>query len=296
MYKSPSNGLKTYFGNIKLNKLTTTMIQDYINGLHDSGLSSKTIKNRVMLLHVMLSKAIKLNYLKKGFNPAEEVELPRIIKKQIEAYSIDEVKKLLETADRDGSENLRLIVYIMLGTGIRKGEICSLRHESIDLEKKQLYITENRVQANGKVVTKEPKSAAGVRTIALPDTVVSIIKEAITNYKKRKLLHGEKFVDSKYLLTRSTGEPLSPDRVYNIYRHFMEAHPELRYLSLHKLRHSFASIAIANNTDIKTLQETLGHSNASVTLDTYSHGYMDKKVNQAQMLNNAIFANKKIDL
>ncbi|SHL45284.1 Site-specific recombinase XerD [Anaerocolumna jejuensis DSM 15929] len=297
MYNSPKNGLKKYFGDIKLDKLVTTTIQDYINNLSEEGLSSKSIKNRAMLMHVMIAKAIRLNYLKKGYNPVEEVELPKIRKKPVEAYTVEEVKKLLEIADKYGSENLKLIVYIMLGTGVRKGELCSLTHDSIDLEKKQLFITNNRVQANGIVVTKEPKSAAGVRPIALPDAVVYLIKDSITNYKKRKLLYGDKFVDSRYLITRCTGEPLSPDSVYNIYRNFMKEHSKsLRYLSLHKLRHSFASIAISNNTDIKTLQETLGHSQSSVTLDTYSHGYMEKKVSQAQMLDSTIFINSNIAL
>lgn len=293
IYFAKQYGLRDYFGNVKLSKVTTELVQDYINFLTEKGVGAKTVKNRVMLLHVIYSKAMKLNYVKRGYNPIEDVEMPKVKRKKIEAYSADEIKQILELADKDGSENLRLIMYIMLGTGIRKGELCGLTHESVNLEKKELYVNVNVIDCKGKIFVKEPKTSAGVRTISIPDTVATVIKEAMTNYKKRKLQDID-FVDSKHILVKKNGEPLYPDSVYNIYRNFMKAHPEIRYLSMHKLRHSYASINLANNVDIKTLQESLGHSTASMTLDTYGHGYSQNKVIQAKLLDETIFANKKI--
>lgn len=292
MYQTPSYGLRAFFGDVRLERITTALVQDYINLLDDRNLSPKSIKNRVMLLHAIIGKGIKLNYLKRGYNPVEEVELPKLKKKKIEAYSEDEIRELLEAVDRDGTLNLKLIIYLMLGTGVRKGELCAITFDSINLEKRELYINANVVDVDGKLYIKEPKTAAGVRTIALPETVIAVIKEAMLDYKKRKL-KTTNFVDSGYLMTKPNGEQLYPDTVYNIHRRFMMSHPELRYLSLHKLRHTFASISISHNVDVKTLQETLGHSNASVTLDTYSHGYFGNKMKQADLLDDTIFSKNK---
>lgn len=74
----------------------------------------------------------------------------------------------------------------------------------------------------------------------------------------------------------------------------MKRQTEIRYLPLHKIRHTYASIAIANNADIKTVQELLGHSNASVTLNVYSHAYDSRKKEQAAMLDDLLFSNNKI--
>jgi integrase len=122
--------------------------------------------------------------------------------------------------------------------------------------------------------------------------VIAVIKEVMLDYKKRKL-KTKNFVDSGYLMTKPNGGQLYPDTIYNTHRRFMMSHPELRYLSLHKLRHTFASISISHNVDIISLKETLGHSNASVTLDTYSHGYFGNKVKQADLLDVTIFSKNK---
>lgn len=74
----------------------------------------------------------------------------------------------------------------------------------------------------------------------------------------------------------------------------MKRHTEIRYLPLHKLRHTYASISVVNNVDVKTLQEILGHSNISTTLGIYSHSYMHKKSDQAAMIDDLLFDNTKL--
>ena len=102
-------------------------------------------------------------------------------------------------------------------------------------------------------------------------------------------MFGKKFLDSGYLLTTQIGTPLTPDRVYNIYHNFMKEKSGLRYLRMHKIRHTYASLAISNNTDIKTVQEILGHASASITLNVYSHAYNEKKKSYAQKLDATLY-------
>lgn len=291
MYSAPKNGLKMYFGKYQLNKITTTLIQGYVNWLCDMQLSPKSIKNLTMLLHVMIQKAIQLNYLKKGFNPASEIVLPRKKKSKIDAYTEEELHVLLNLVDKENDPRLKIIVYVLVGTGIRRSELSGLKFNNIDIDKKEIEINHSRVNVYGKDWEKAPKTEAGNRIISIPDEVAKVIADEMHRYKVNKLKYGEKFIDSQYLLVFDDGTPCSVRSVYNFYKKFMDKNKsEIRYLSPHKLRHTFASLTVKNHGDIKALQETLGHSSASVTLDTYSHAYKEAKEKQAQVLNDVVFS------
>lgn len=291
MYYTKKNGIKKYLGNIKLENLDTADVQAYVKVLMDDGRSPKTIKNRIMFLHAMLEKAMKLNYIRRGYNPAEGCDLPKVVTKQVDVYTVDEVRQLLAAANLQSNLNIKLIINLLVGSGIRKSELCSLKHDSFDFTNGTVKIDTARVSAQGKIYLKETKSQSGTRTIPLPISVIELVKQSIADYKKRKLKYGSDFIDSCYLLTTKYGKPLTPDGVYNLYRNFMTKQPELRYLPMHKIRHTYASIAIANNADIKTVQELLGHASASVTLNVYSHAYHSKKREQADKLDDMLFSN-----
>ena len=125
---------------------------------------------------------------------------------------------------------------------------------------------------------KEPKTASSVRVIPITDTLCTLIKKTRNDYYKKKFAKGEDFVDSKALFTDNSGNPLRSESLSNEYKDFMDSHAdEIRYLNLHALRHTFASLALKNNADIKSVQAILGHADASTTLNTYACAYQDKK-------------------
>lgn len=290
LYYNEVNGLKKTFGNIELSKIKPLTIQKYVNEMRDNGVSPKTIRNYVMLLHTMFNKAMRLRYIKRDFNPTEEVDLPKVRRPRVEAYTEEELKILLKLMDECDDEILSACVKIMVGTGIRRGEVCGLRIENYSSENKEIEITETIVHAGKKDVVKEPKSDSGNRTISLPDTVVGVLDDLILRYKKNKIKYGKHFKDSGYILCKEDGSPFPPTLLTNRFKKYMDKHTdELRYLSLHKLRHTFASLSIKHNMDIKALQETLGHSDASTTLNTYSHGYKSAKQNQAKIMEEEVF-------
>lgn len=290
MYYNSENGLKLAFGNMQLDKIEPLQIQKFINHMLKKGKSPKTVKNYVMLMDTMFEKAIRLRYIKRGFNPVKEVDLPKIQKNEIEAYTEEELKTLLRLMDKCEDKILSACIKIIVGTGIRRGEVCGLRIENFSSERKEIKITEAIVYAENKNISKTPKSNAGRRTISLPDSVVEVIEERIREYKLNKLKLGKKFHDEGYIICHEDGSVFSPTILYNRYKKFMQKHSdELRYLSLHKLRHTFASLSISYNMDIKALQETLGHADAMTTLNTYAHGYKKEKQKQANLLDRNIF-------
>ncbi len=279
MAYNKKNGFLEFLGDIQLSKLNAIHLQRYVDFLVDSGLSGKTVKNRMMCIHGVIDKAMQLHYINKSYNFVGDVITPKIVKKQIQSYNEDEVKKLLELVDKDASSNVKLLIYLAITTGMRRSEMNALTFDDVDLKEKTINVNKARVyQHRGKCVLKEPKTASSVRVIPITDTLCTLIKKTRNDYYKKMFVKGEDFVDSKALFTDNSGNPLRSESLSNEYKDFMDSHAdEIRYLNLHALRHTFASLALKNNADIKSVQAILGHADASTTLNTYACAYQDKK-------------------
>lgn len=279
MAYNKKNGFLEFLGNIQLEKLNVIHLQRYVDFLVDSGLSAKTVKNRMMCIHGVIDKAMQLHYITMTYNYVGDVITPKIIKKQIQSYNEDEVKKLLELIDKDACDNVKLLIYLAVTTGMRRSEMNALTFDDIDLKEKTINVNKARVyQHRGKCVVKETKTASSVRVIPITNTLCTLIKKARNDYYKKMFAKGEDFVDSKALFTDDCGNPLRSETLSNEYKDFLDSHTdEIRYLNLHALRHTFASLALKNNADIKSVQSILGHADASTTLNTYACAYEDKK-------------------
>lgn len=279
MAYNKKNGFLEFLGNIQLEKLNVIHLQRYVDFLVDSGLSAKTVKNRMMCIHGVIDKAMQLHYITMTYNFVGDVITPKIVKKQIQSYNEDEVKKLLELVDKDACDNVKLLIYLAVTTGMRRSEMNALTFDDIDLKEKTINVNKARVyQHRGKCVVKETKTASSVRVIPITNTLCTLIKKARKDYYKKMFAKGEDFVDSKAMFTDDCGNPLRSETLSNEYKDFMDSHAdEIRYLNLHALRHTFASLALKNNADIKSVQSILGHADASTTLNTYACAYEDKK-------------------
>ena len=279
MAYNKKNGFLEFLGDIQLSKLNAIHLQRYVDFLVDSGLSGKTVKNRMMCIHGVIDKAMQLHYINKSYNFVGDVIAPKIVKKQIQSYNEDEVKKLLELVDKDACDNVKLLIYLAVTTGMRRSEINALTFADINLNEKTINVNKARVyQHRGKCVVKETKTASSVRVIPITNILCALIKKARNDYYKKMFAKGEDFVDSKALFTDDCGNPLRSETLSNEYKDFMDSHAdEIRYLNLHALRHTFASLALKNNADIKSVQNILGHADASTTLNTYACAYEDKK-------------------
>lgn len=232
-----------------------------------------------MCIHGVIDKAMQLHYITMTYNFVGDVITPKIVKKQIQSYNEDEVKKLLELVDKDACDNVKLLIYLAVTTGMRRSEMNALTFDDIDLKEKTINVNKARVyQHRGKCVIKETKTASSVRVIPITNILCTLIKKARNDYYKKMFAKGEDFVDSKAMFTDDCGNPLRSETLSNEYKDFMDSHAdEIRYLNLHALRHTFASLALKNNADIKSVQSILGHADASTTINTYACAYEDKK-------------------
>jgi len=149
--------------------------------------------------------------------------------------------------------------YIELATGLRRGELLGLKWEDLDLEQCTLRVQRQVSRINGEVVEAPLKTKNSYRTISLGEDAVGILK------KQRKKCGG-----SEYVFPSPTGGPISPDSVIQMLHRVLKRAglPKVRF---HDLRHTFATVALQNGVDIKTVSGMLGHYSAGFTLDTYAH-------------------------
>jgi integrase len=236
-------------GNIKLDKLKTAQLQNLYREKLGSGLSPRTVQIIHATLHKSLAQAVALFLLPR--NLAALATPPRANHREMKPLSEERVKVLLEASKGD---KLEALYVLAVTTGMRKGELLGLKWDDVDLGSRTVRV--KRTVHNGKV--HPPKTARGNRSVSLSrDAVVS-------------LEHREKL--GEWVFCTRTGNPISAQNVHN-----RSWKPLLKRACLpletrfHDLRHTCATLLLTKGVHPKIVQEMLGHSSISVTLDIYSH-------------------------
>ena len=285
---SKPHGVRNYFGNTPMKKITQKHIQEYVNYL-STCVSPKTAKNFIMLLKVIFTAAIKEHIIPEEKDPMRNIIKPRQKKRQIEAYNMEEFNLLLKLAEEDENETIKLILNLALLSGIRRGEMAGLKWEDVHFDEKYLFIHENRLVVYGKEYIKEPKTDAGIRKIFIPDQLLEVLAEYRQKYLIHKIQKGASFADRGYVVSKPDGNPFTPQGITNCYLRFMKRHKDqIRYLKFHGLRHTYASILIELGENPKTVQHNLGHADVALTLQIYSHSFESAQKEAARKLSESI--------
>ena len=276
------NYIKPNLGHLPLKALTPKVIQGWINGLMEKGLSPKTIRNAYNNLNASLKKAVILQMIPR--NPCEGTELPKLQKYQSQVYNVATIQQALAAAD-----SLSLYLMILLGAtlGLRRGEMAALMWEDIDINKETVSIGKNRVHTKGKVIEKAPKSKAGIRTFSVGHDVADALREAKEMYDD--LAEEPGFRNLGYVVCKEDGEPYHPDSITQKWERFVKKH-KLPKICLHGLRHSNATALIAAGVSAKVVQHRLGHADVSITLNTYTHVLPEMDDDAANKLNQSLFS------
>jgi integrase len=250
-----------FFGETTCDRLSQAQFQAFINKLVADGLSAITVQS-------------VFSFLKSGVNSAMignvfNVNLPKYRATEVEVLSVDEQKRL-ESAAKSSDEIDFLTITLCLYTGIRVGEVCGLKWEDVDFERKVLKIrrTLQRMKVEGgesktKLGFSTPKSKTSVRNIPLSEFLLTVLKEAKSESS------------SQFVLSRN-GDPVEPRAIQTRFKKLLKQ-AELKDINFHVTRHTFAVRALESGFDIKSLSEILGHGSASVTLDKYAHALDDHK-------------------
>lgn len=266
------NHIKPALGAMKLDVLNAPAIQNFYNNLGKpqggkDALSGKTIRCIHGILHKSLQQAVKVGYIRT--NPTEACELPKVVRKEIKPLDSEAITSFLKAIEGHRFEALFILT---LFTGLRRGEVCGLTWDCVDLDKGSIFINkqlQNIPGEPGKFRLVSSKNGKG-RYIALPASITTLLKRHKAHQNEERLQAGSLWEDRGFVFTDEVGHHLSPNTVYHNYKRVVESIglPNARF---HDLRHSYAVAAIQAGDDIKTVQGNLGHATAAFTLDVYAH-------------------------
>lgn len=234
-------------------------------------LSSRTVRYCHSLLAEALGYAVKMGLL--GRNVAQATEAPRPDQKIMPTLTPEDVPRFLEATQ--GSPYY-VFFYLLLHTGLRRGESLALKWKSIDLGLASLGISaylsvvEAAYKLNGTYVVKEPKTPSSRRRIALPPSLVLVLRQHRAEQEAQLALLGKSLTDDDFVFAHPDGSPLDPSTVSHAFNKVIRK-AGLPHIRLHDLRHTHASLLLQAGVHPKVVQERLGHSSIRVTLDTYSH-------------------------
>lgn len=288
------NHLKPKLGAIQLEALTPHTIQTFYNDLLEeqdgkAGLSPKTVKNIHGVLHKALQKAVLNKYIR--FNPANDCELPRWNKGDIQPLDEEQITAFLKAIKGNLYEDLYTLT---LFTGMREGEVCGLLWDCVDLKQGTILVNKQLqyIRSSGGLYRMVPTKNSKGRSITLPPYLVTVLRRVRKNQLENRLRYGECWENSGFVFTDELGHHLSPQNVYREFKRIVAAigTPSTRF---HDLRHSYAVAAIRSGDDIKTVQENLGHATAAFTLDTYGHVTKQMKQESANRMEQFIKAVNK---
>lgn len=277
------DGLKVQLGDYTLSEITTEVLQDLVNRYNETK-APKTIRNILNFVSVVLQQAMNDNYLRRQEKtPCAYVRLPKLIEKGGSAYTMSEVKTILERAEKAGNRNIQLLIACTcLAGGLRRSELVALKWEDISLKKTGACIQVQRavVYTNEGLVEKETKTKAGTRIIPIPvgGTAYNILQNARKQYiRLQSSEEGFQGDNHVFILDHFPYTPLTPVRLYKIFKSFMKKEcPDLPSYRLHDLRHTYFSLcsSIEGFSEL-SMTSTGGHSTINSTR-RYQHAMIEK--------------------
>lgn len=286
--------IKPEIGQLKLSKLNTSHVQALLNckfegGRKDGkegGLSNRSIKYIHTVLHSALEQALKENIIM--VNPCNAIKMPKKDEeKKIMYLTLEQVRIFLEYA----KESRFYSAYVLaLNTGLRRGEIVGLKWDCIDFEKATLAVKLNAVITNEGTVLSKPKTKSSIRTIPVPQSALKELKRHQLKQLEYKNFHMRgAYEEHDMVFPNEFGKPMDPNnfaRNFNgIMKRIKKEHTNFPDITLHCLRHTFATLSLESGIPAKTIQEILGHSTISMTLDLYSHVTEKMKFDASEKIN-----------
>lgn len=270
-------------GEIKLNKLTSREIQKLYKGLQENGrlrecqkrkqpgLSSSTVRGIHMMLHNALDRAVKERLILR--NPTEDCIIPKLEKQEMKILHPEDMKAYLDAADKRG---VLPMFYLELTSGIRKGELVALLWSDLDEKNRTISVSKQALRSpNGEITVSRPKTENSIRKISIPQEAIELLKAEHSKHPNNPYM----FPSPK------NGGMYYPDSVVKLHMKILK-NAGLEHIRFHDLRHTFATLALQNGVDVKTVSSMLGHYDAGFTLRTYTHATRQMQEQAAEKMGN----------
>lgn len=256
-------------GKTQLSKLTPQHVVGFLRDLEygPKHLRPSTIWHIRMVLRAALQRAYEWGQIPR--NPVDVVRGPRLHRSEVSPFTADEVTRLLEAVR---GHRLEGFVTVAVTLGLRQGELCALQWGSLDLERGTLHVHATLSYPGGGWQITEPKTQAANRRLRLPPFLLTLLREHRIKQGWIRGQAGPLWNENNLVFPTGIGTPIAPSNLYRAY-HALLVDAGLPRKRFHDLRHTAASIMIADGVPIKLVSEILGHSTITVTLQIYGHLY-----------------------
>lgn len=290
-YKQLLERVNTYIGHLKLaairpshlNQMYSSLAGPGINNNTGGTLSPKTILEHHRLVSTILQTAFRESLIKE--NPASRATPPKVPKSKPNYYQISDIREIRKYADQEPIK-WKMLIYLLLTTGGRRGEVLGLKWQRVDFTNKTVFIDNNILyDPEVGIYEESPKSESSIRYIKLPDLVIDMLKEYREWQVEEAKKYGDAWVNTDYVFTKVLGGPMHPDSVTDYINKFCKKYG-LKHGNPHAFRHSLASVLISSGTDILTTSHIMGHAQPSHTSDIYSHIIDEAKAKAADTITN----------
>jgi integrase len=262
------NHIVPAIGKVKLSRLTPAHLQALYAAKLREGMKPASVRQIHAILHKALEQAVRFSLI--PTNPASKVDPPKIRQEEIAPLTAEQASKLLDVT-RNERDHYEALYMLALTTGLRIGELLGLKWSDIDLHPRRLRVSRQlqRSREEGLIFT-EPK-AASRRTVDLPASTVEALKRHRKRQAEETLKAGGAYLDNDLLFAADLGGPIGPEKVtQRAFKPLLKRAglPEIRF---HDLRHTFATLLLAQGVHPTYVQRALGHASVKMTLDRYSH-------------------------
>ena len=271
-YEDLKKYITEYFKGAVLQDITSLQIQEYLQHIRKEHerkrkkkISDKYMHHQYGALRNIFDYAERNKMLVE--NPIKNVEAPKMKKKKVDAMSEEQAKVFFQKADHCTPE-LRCMLYLLTTTGVRRGELVGLKWRDIDTGAGVLHIERGVAYTHKTGVTvNTPKTTSSIRDVPLMSGTVEVIEAYRADVRKK---HPSTIIKDAFLFHRIDDiyKPIDPNAITRRVKRFMK-NSGLPDLSPHDLRHTCATLLLANGADIKSVQNILGHADASTTLNFY---------------------------
>jgi integrase len=212
-----------------------------------------------------MGRAVKWNLVAR--KAAALTDAPRAVPADIRAFDSDEARAFIDAVSGERHEALYLLTITL---GLRRGEALALKWNDIDLDGGVVHVRASLQRMNGSLQLSETKTQKSRRQLPMLEFVAKALRLHRMRQIEARLLAGPQWRDTGFVFITSIGTPVDPANLLDDFKRILKkvCLPEIRF---HDLRHSAASLSLALNVHPRVVMELLGHSQISLTMNTYSH-------------------------
>jgi integrase len=279
-----------FFGDMDINDIDQFLVHEFYQAKMKEGYSSSYIQRMHEMMRLILRVAKKWEVLHKDI--ASMLEPPRLIKKEMKVWTIDQVNTFLKFTKHS---RYHPIYFLAAYTGMRKGEILGLSWTDIDFEEKTISINKTLYKVPSEYLLQEPKTKNSFRTIYIDDDIIRVLKRQKVKQNLERLRYGGVYKEHNMVFAQETGEYVHPQGVNGLFTRFI-GQANLPRIRFHDLRHTHATILLLMGVNPKIVAERLGHSSVQITLDTYSHVLPSMKQDLAEQFSQAMKSEPNVSI